>query len=54
MATHNTEEFIYNHIDQQLQALGINDAKARELVDPMMDYVELGYGQSTEQELGER
>lgn len=52
MATHNTEEFIYDHIDQQLQALGLHEARARDLVDPIMDYVELGYGRSTEEELG--
>ena len=52
VATHNTEEFIYDHIDCQLQALGIGNACARNLVDAIMDYVELGYGRSTDKELG--
>ena len=52
VATHNTEEFIYGHVDQQLRALGIQDAQAKTLIDPIMDYVEYGYGRSTDKELG--
>ena len=52
VATHNTEEFIYDHIDSQLQALGLYEAKAKSLLDVIMDYVELGYGHTTDKELG--
>jgi hypothetical protein len=52
VATHNTEEFIYRHVDEQLEALGLLDVCAKDLISPIMEYVELGYGSSTEEELG--
>ncbi len=52
IATHVTEEFIYSHIDEQLEALGVTGTCARDLVHATSDYVELGYGRSTTEELG--
>ena len=54
VATHNTEEFIYAHINHHLQELGIEGVTAQDLVDAVMDYVELGYGYSTEKEIGQQ
>ena len=52
IATHVSEEFIYSHVDQQMRALGLEDVHARDLVHATSDYVELGYGRSTREELG--
>ncbi len=46
------EEALYASIDHQLQSVGIKDVKARDLVDITSDYVELGFGKSTKEELG--
>jgi len=53
IATHITEEFIYSHIDVKLAELGVGGVSARDLVHATSDYVELGYGRSTTEELGE-
>ena len=52
MSIHLSEEAIYASVDNQLQSLGIQDVKARDLVDVTSDYVELGFSQSTKEELG--
>ena len=52
MATHNTEEFIYDHVDSHLREVGLPEASARELVDAVMGYTGKGYAHSTQEELG--
>ena len=53
VATHNTEEFIYDHVDSHLRELGLPpEANARELVDAVMGYTGRGYAHSTQEELG--
>lgn len=52
VATHITEEHIYGYVDKELQALGIQDSRAKDLIDPIMGYIGFGYGRSTEKELG--
>ena len=53
VATHNTEEFIYDHVDGHLRELGLPpEANARELVDAVMGYTGRGYAHSTQEELG--
>jgi hypothetical protein len=53
VATHNTEEFIYDHVDGHLREMGLApEANVRELVDAVMGYTGRGYAQSTQEELG--
>ena len=52
MATHNTEEFIYDHVDSHLREVGLSEPNARELVDAVMGYTGRGYAHSTQEELG--
>lgn len=52
VATHNTEEFIYDKVDSHLQEVGLRDAKARDLVDVVMGYTGKGYAHSIKEELG--
>ena len=44
---------MYDHIDSNLQELGLTDTSAKDIVDPTMEYVGKGYAYSTEEELGE-
>ena len=53
VATHVTNQFMYDHIDSNLQELGLTDTSAKDIVDPTMEYVGKGYAYSTEEELGE-
>ena len=53
VATHNTEDFIYNHVDGHLKEVGLTDVRARDLVDVVMGYTGNGYAHSTQEELGE-
>ena len=52
VATHNTEEFIYDQVDSHLREVGLSDAHARDLVDAVMDYTGKGYARSVQEELG--
>ena len=53
MATHNTEEFIYDHVDTHLREVGLpTEASARDLVDAVMGYTGRGYAHSLPEELG--
>ena len=52
VATHNTEEFIYDTVDSHLHEVGLSDARAHDLVDAVMDYTGEGYAHSTQEELG--
>ena len=53
VATHNTEDFIYNHVDGHLKEVGLTDVRARDLVDVVMGYTGNGYAHSTQEELGD-
>ena len=55
-----TADLFYQHIESQLEAFGLTEdtqgrpIKARDLVDIVDGYKGLGYGKSTEEELGEK
>ena len=59
VAVCDTADYFYNHVDEQLGEYGLTkDAegkplKARDLVDIIEGYKGLGYGRSTDEELGE-
>ena len=52
MSIHDDEQSIYKHIDFDLQELGLTDTCAKDIIDPIVDYIEVGYGRSTEDQLG--
>ena len=39
-------------LDEHIQELGLTNVKARDIVEILGDYIGLGYGKSTKQELG--
>ena len=53
-----TADYFYNHIDEHLEVYGLTKdsegkpLKAREMVDIVEGYKGLGYGKSTDEELG--
>lgn len=51
VSVHNSEDFIYEFVDHELQSLGLKNVSARDLVHPIVDYIGLGYGKNTEEEL---
>lgn len=60
MCVCDSADLFYQHIESQLEAFGLTEdaqgrpIKARDLVDIVDGYKGLGYGKSTEDELGEK
>ena len=60
MCVCDSADLFYQHIETQLEAFGLTEdtqgrpIKARDLVDIVDGYKGLGYGKSTEEELGEK
>ena len=52
VSIYDDEQSIYKHIDFDLQELGLTDTCAKDIIDPIVDYIEVGYGRSTEDQLG--
>ncbi len=58
MCVCDSDHYFYQHIDEQLETLGLTQdvkgkpLRARDLVDIIDGYKGLGYGKSTEEELG--
>ena len=45
-------DFFYKHIDDQLVSFGLNQVKARDIIDIVDGYKGRGYSLSTDEELG--
>ena len=46
------EQSIYKDVDSDLQELGITDICAKDIIDPIVDYIGVGYGRSSDDQLG--
>ena len=44
--------YIYDHLNEKMKSFGITDAKARDILDAIDGHIGLGYGQSTQEEIG--
>ena len=44
--------YIYDHLNEKMKGFGITGVKARDILDAIDGHIGLGYGQSTQEEIG--